>query len=142
MRLQFQKRRYYKGSFRNIGDVVEVSNKFARAFLRVGAAIPAPGKAESAVPIKEPDFTRKRILKESEILRQSELIPDLEGSESTEDLAERDFEAEPLSDEKEKAFNWESLSYQELQAMCRDRGLPSIGKKALLIQTLKESQDE
>jgi hypothetical protein len=70
MRLQFQKRRYYKGSFRNIGDVVEVSNKFARAFLRVGAAVPAPNQPETPVVVKpveapqvtsvEPKFTRRK----------------------------------------------------------------------------------
>lgn len=41
MRMLFKKRRYYQGAFRAPGTVMEVESRYARAFQRVGAAIPA-----------------------------------------------------------------------------------------------------
>jgi hypothetical protein len=41
MKMLFKKRRYYQGSFRDPGTVMEVESRYARAFQRVGAAIPA-----------------------------------------------------------------------------------------------------
>lgn len=41
MKMLFKKRRYYQGSFRAPGTVMEVDAYYARAFQRVGAAIPA-----------------------------------------------------------------------------------------------------
>ncbi len=41
MRMLFKKRRYYQGAFRAPGTVMEVDGCYARAFQRVGAAIPA-----------------------------------------------------------------------------------------------------
>ena len=41
MRMLFKKRRYYQGAFRAPGTVMEVDGRYARAFQRVGAAIPA-----------------------------------------------------------------------------------------------------
>ncbi len=70
MRIRFTKRRYYNTRFRNPGEVVEVSERFARAFLRTGAAVPAPNQPETPVVVKpveapqvtsvEPKFTRRR----------------------------------------------------------------------------------
>jgi hypothetical protein len=37
----FKKRRYYQGAFRAPGTVMEVDGCYARAFQRVGAAVPA-----------------------------------------------------------------------------------------------------
>lgn len=41
MKMLFKKRRYYQGAFRAPGTVMEVDGRYARAFQRVGAAIPA-----------------------------------------------------------------------------------------------------
>ena len=41
MKMLFKKRRYYQGAFRDPGTVMEVDGRYARAFQRVGAAIPA-----------------------------------------------------------------------------------------------------
>jgi hypothetical protein len=41
MKMLFKKRRYYQGAFRAPGTVMEVDAYYARAFQRVGAAIPA-----------------------------------------------------------------------------------------------------
>lgn len=134
MRLQFQKRRYYKGSFRNIGDVVEVSNKFARAFLRVGAAIPAPGKAESSVKPEEKEFTRKKVVKEEPgIPEQLTLViePD-ETEDSLEELPE-EVETPPKTEAP-----LESLSYTQLQKLCKELDLPGNGKKEDLVRRLSE----
>lgn len=71
MRIRFTKRRYYNTRFRNPGEVVEVSERFARAFLRTGAAVPAPNQPETPVlvaepveapqaPSVEPKFTRRK----------------------------------------------------------------------------------
>jgi hypothetical protein len=68
MRLKFVKRRYYGTKFREVGEVVDVGARFAKAFLRVGAAVPAPGQpVTAAVPKQEPveqkkapAFTRKK----------------------------------------------------------------------------------
>ena len=54
MKMLFKKRRYYKGEFRNPGTVMEVEPLFARAFQRVGAAIPAITVAAMPSPEKDP----------------------------------------------------------------------------------------
>ncbi len=41
MKMLFKKRRYYQGSFRDPGTVMEVDAYYARAFQHIGAAIPA-----------------------------------------------------------------------------------------------------
>jgi hypothetical protein len=48
----FKKRRYYRGQFRNPGEVVDVEPLYARAFERVWAAIPAITVAK--LPVEEP----------------------------------------------------------------------------------------
>jgi hypothetical protein len=129
MRIVFKKRRYYQGAFRNIGDIVEVSDRFAKAFLRVGAAIPAPGKTESSVKSEEKVITRKPVVKEPTIpAEQSALVTELEETEES---------LEPEVEEKSEV-PLESLSFAQLRNLCKELDLPGNGKKEDLVRRLSE----
>ena len=137
MRIQFQKRRYYQGAFRNIGDIVEVSDRFAKAFLRVGAAIPAPGKTESSVKPEEKELTRKKVVKEEPIIpEQPALVTEPEDEDSFKELTEP--EASGEGEESPKEVPLESLSFNQLRNLCKDLDLPGNGKKEDLLRRLSE----
>jgi hypothetical protein len=161
MRIVFQKRRYYQGAFRNIGDVVEVSDRFARAFIRVGAAAPAPGKPESPAKTVEPkepkekEFTRTRAIKKDPGTSEPPASvgePESEDEESFEELPEDPPKPEaveegnlpeekvekPDSPKPPKEVHLESLSYAQLRQLCKELDLPVNGKKEELLQRLSE----
>lgn len=134
MRIVFQKRRYYQGAFRNIGDVVEVSDRFARAFLRVGAAAPAPGKPESSVKSEEPKFIRRNLKVNSVIPEQPALVTELE---ETEDSLEELPDPEAVEESKTE-IPLDSLPYAQLRQLCKELDLPVNGKKEELLRRLSE----
>jgi hypothetical protein len=135
MRIVFQKRRYYQGAFRNIGDVVEVSDRFARAFIRVGAAAPAPGKPESSVKPEEPKFIRRNLKVDPAIPEQPALVTE---PEETEDSLEELPESEAVVEESKTEIPLDSLPYAQLRQLCKELDLPVNGKKEELLRRLSE----
>ena len=51
MKVVFKKRRYYKGKLHEIGQLVDMDAKHARAFIRVKAAVPAITALPASKPV-------------------------------------------------------------------------------------------
>ena len=142
MKITFKKRRFYKGTFREPGETMEVDDKYARAFMNVNAAVPAVTEApkkkkDSPVRTTEPTKTETEespqpIAETPEVEEElKEYEPDLEQLGSAREIAEEE-------GEEEKKTSLEDMSYRELQIECQERGVPANGTKAELIKRLKE----
>lgn len=114
MRVTFTKRRYYRG-WRQIGETVDVDERYARAFIRCRAARLATQPVTPAPEI-------------GQVIEPAvEIEPEPEADARTE------------SSESEVApALLEGLTYRELQALCTKKGLPIYGRKADLLARLTE----
>ncbi|MFA5485348.1 MAG: hypothetical protein WC260_03835 [Candidatus Pacearchaeota archaeon] len=113
MEVTFKKRRYYKGKLREIGDVVNMDRKHARAFIRVNAVIPTV----LISPIKE-----------------TQQPPEPQTDHSVPQTMTR---STPNKDDQEQE-GIENLPYREIQELCKKKDIPANGSRDELIQRLKE----
>lgn len=112
MRVKFVRRRYYNTRFRDPGEVVEVAERFARAFLRVGAVVPAPNQSETTAvvkpvekPVEKPKakFTRRNKAKPATAPEPAKIVEEEPPSTQPELLSEVDEELpEDLPEEEDE----------------------------------------
>ena len=95
----------------------------------------------SNVVIINPDWTD---LKRRKILdRINENIDDEEIMEQIEEVEkEHEKEIAPIEEEIEDDINYENMNVSQLKEALKERGLPVSGKKAVLIERLKEGDDQ
>ena len=95
----------------------------------------------SNVVIINPDWTdmkRRKILD-----RINENIDDEEIMEQIEEVEkEHEKEIAPIEEEIEDDINYENMNVSQLKEALKERGLPVSGKKAVLIERLKEGDDQ
>ena len=125
-KIKFLKRRYYEGKLYNVGDVITVPSKFARAYINCGAAAYHVPK-KIVLPI-----TRSTPVKTPVVVEEKPVIlPELEVQSMTE------VDTEGISDSVEL----ENMTFLELKTFAKKLDLPAHGNKASLIARIKECQE-
>lgn len=142
MKVTFKKRRYYRGILRQIGDVVDMDRKHARAFIRVNAAVPTITlQAEKLLEESKPEESKFTQLTIDNVPFSSdtkvELVTKSGGPPEEPELSKIMTRVKPNSDNGTKL---ENLSYRELQELCKEREVPANGAKEELIQRLKAGE--
>lgn len=138
MKVTFKKRRYYRGILRQIGDVVDMDQKHARAFIRVNAAVPTITLRAEELP-EESKFIQLALDNPIPIDTDAEVESTAQAEEPEEEaeLGKTMTRAKPNSGNETKL---ENLSYRELQELCKEREVPANGSKEELIQRLKAGE--
>ncbi len=170
MKVTFRKRRYYKGKWRKPGETIDMDYRYARAFIRTNAVVPAVTQAKKKPPKRtQPvateqttaeETTTETAVEEQEVVQAEEVkeeaqVDQVEQAEVEEEQAEEEnddkpseFAPEPEEEQGEneelrrRMEELEEVTYRELQKRCHEENLPASGTKPELVQRLINKDDK